>query len=46
MTYFELFHHSLHIFGLCPETVGIGAMPEFINTYKSTWTYIKLKLKI
>lgn len=43
---FELFHHSLHVLGLCPEIIGINAMPEFINTYKSAYTYIKLKLSL
>jgi hypothetical protein len=43
---FEIFHNLLHVAGVCPETMGISAMPEFINTYKNTWTYIKFKLNL
>jgi hypothetical protein len=42
---FEMFHNMLHVFGLCPEVIGISSMPNFAMAYKNALSYLRVYIK-
>jgi hypothetical protein len=42
---FEMFHSMLHVFGLCPEVIGISSMPNFVLMYRNVWVYMRVYIK-